>query len=36
MQIALILIVGCPDTIQFEKPDLVVEVVEEFAKEVLS
>ncbi len=28
--------VDCPHTIQFEKPDLVVEVVEEFAKEVLS
>ena len=27
--------VDCPHTIQFEKPDLVVEVVEEFAKEVL-
>jgi len=28
--------VDCPHTIQFEKPDLVVEVVEDFAKEVLS
>ena len=27
--------VDCPHTIQFEKPDLVVEVVEELAKEVL-
>ncbi len=27
--------VDCPHTIQFEKPELVVEVVEEFAKEVL-
>jgi len=28
--------VDCPHTIQFEKPDLVVEVVEDFSKEVLS
>ena len=28
--------VDCPHTIQFEKPDLVVKVVEEFAREVLS
>ena len=28
--------VDCPHTIQFEKPDLVVQVVEDFAKDVLS